>query len=352
MVDQSVHHPVVLRTRPRSRTLPAGFFIEFGAAITRAEWVNTSARVSATASVVEAPATPPIDEEYFEWLDLLEAVEHATDGAFVMVELGAGYGRWSVRGALAARAAGLEPHCVAVEAEPDHARWLRQHFHDNELQPDDHELLWAAVAPEGGFVPFRVGMAQAEYGQHIRKRTDLAYPDAAERRRLRARAVLGRPPRIAHDRSGSMWVPSIPIVEILAPYPVVDLLDIDIQGAELAALAAATHALNTRVRRVHVGTHARDIERGLRELFAHHGWQCLHDYACQSTSDTPYGAITFVDGVQSWTNPEVGDVERSGPTVAIDETELTRLSRRVRSLKEKVVRLTAERDELRLRISH
>src|SRR5436190_9555453 len=45
---------------------------------------------------------PRLDQEYFEWTDLLEAVLDA-DKSFTMVELGAGFGRWSARGALAAR---------------------------------------------------------------------------------------------------------------------------------------------------------------------------------------------------------------------------------------------------------
>lgn len=35
---------------------------------------------------------PAFDEEYFEWIDLLEAVTEAT-GEFTMIELGAGWGR-------------------------------------------------------------------------------------------------------------------------------------------------------------------------------------------------------------------------------------------------------------------
>ena len=44
--------------------------------------------------------------EYFEWLDLLHAVQDARD-RFVMVELGAGYGRWAVRAATRPSGSGL-----------------------------------------------------------------------------------------------------------------------------------------------------------------------------------------------------------------------------------------------------
>ena len=39
---------------------------------------------------------PEFSEEYFEWIDFLAAVKTARD-RFVMMELGAGYGRWLMR---------------------------------------------------------------------------------------------------------------------------------------------------------------------------------------------------------------------------------------------------------------
>jgi hypothetical protein len=31
----------------------------------------------------------------------------------------------------------------------------------------------------------------------------------------------------------------------------------------------------------------------------------LADFPCLSTADTPWGKVTFVDGVQSWRNPRL-----------------------------------------------
>ena len=50
--------------------------------------------------VVE-PDLPRFDEEYFEWVDVLESVLLTTE-RFTMIELGAGWGRWLARGAAAA----------------------------------------------------------------------------------------------------------------------------------------------------------------------------------------------------------------------------------------------------------
>ena len=62
---------------------------------------------------------------------------------------------------------------------------------------------------------------------------------------------------------------------------------------------------NSKVKRVQIGTHSRSIEQGLRDLFWRDGWLKLDDYASDSTEQTPWGEITFVDGVQTWVNPVI-----------------------------------------------
>src|SRR5437660_1662339 len=49
---------------------------------------------------------PGLDEEYFEWCALLQSVRAARE-RYVMVELGAGFGRWGIRAAAAARRCGI-----------------------------------------------------------------------------------------------------------------------------------------------------------------------------------------------------------------------------------------------------
>jgi hypothetical protein len=52
-----------------------------------------------------------------------------------------------------------------------------------------------------------------------------------------------------------------------------------------------------------VGTHDRDNERRLRELFGGLGWECRFDYASGTACETEWGVVEFEDGVQSWLNP-------------------------------------------------
>src|SRR6185369_4635117 len=90
----SDNHPVF------SKFTPMPYFYDFLGIRTRTSFFDTSNGVEPQAITLLYP--PPVDEEYFEWCDVLEAVI-ASDKTFTMIELGAGYGRWLVRGAIALR---------------------------------------------------------------------------------------------------------------------------------------------------------------------------------------------------------------------------------------------------------
>jgi FkbM family methyltransferase len=222
---------------------------------------------------------PPADAELFEWIDLLEAVTGAA-GRFTMLELGAGYGRWTVNAAAALRSYGELPHSlIAVEAEPTHFRWLELHCRDNDV---DATLIRAAVAPERGSVEFAVGDAASWYGQAIADGT--WSPSAVER------------------------VEAVTLAELLEPLEHVDLIHCDIQGTEAAVFEAAARVVDAKVCRVHVGTHGADVEQRLRRAFGSLAWKNVNDYACGSSAETPWGTMTFQDGVQTWLNPRFAAV--------------------------------------------
>jgi FkbM family methyltransferase len=323
-VAPPLHHPAILAQQPVTTWRTANIDVDFIGTRTRRSRVGMTLDGEAGQDAQVTPAYPSFDEEYFEWVDVLESVEAATD-TFVMIELGAGYGRWSMRAALAARRKpGCRFHCVAVEAEPDHFRWMVDHFTDNGVDPSEHDLIWAAVGARPGFVPFWIGDAGSWYGQSVPKRAPVPLPDVRTRRRLKARSVLGRPPAGSPGQREVVWVPCVSLSELLAPYPRVDLIDIDVQGAEVSVLFSAIELLNERVRRIHVGTHSAEIERDLRGLFSDNGWKNLNDYPCLSRAATPYGEIEFGDGVQTWLNPVWPPLPRAR-TRADNSAEASRL---------------------------
>ena len=266
---------------------------------------------------------PGLSEEYIEWIDVLETAIAATR-SFTMIELGAGYGRWLVRAALAVKRyhGDLPIKLIGVEAEPTHFRWLKQHLRDNGIDPDEHELIEAAVDEHDGEVFFHVGKPDEWYGQAI-----AAHANAASESIQKVRAV---------SLSG-----------ILSPLDSVDLIDLDVQGAEFVVLRGAISALNDKVKRVHIGTHSHDIELELRTLFRQNGWYKLNDYTCQSTEATPWGDVTFNDGVQTWINPRQLPVQPT--TMALNHLQevLATSERREAQLRQDLDSLQQENGQLR-----
>lgn len=232
--------------------------------------------------------TPPAprDSEYFEWLDLIETVV-AAGPQYTMVELGAGFGRWTVNAAAAVRTFGRSRYrLVAVEPEPTHFQWARQHCRDNNVrtcESGELRLIEAAVTADGDPVDFGVGNPAGWYGQAI---ADGTWSPAEVTR-----------------------VDGIRLSELARELQTIDLVHADIQGAELAVFSEAVDALDVTTARLHIGTHNAKVEQGLRELLNSHGWRCIRDYGVNSWSETSVGQMNFQDGIQTWVNLRLNDGE-------------------------------------------
>jgi FkbM family methyltransferase len=214
-----------------------------------------------------APSYPPFDEEYFEWIDLLEAVTSA-QGRFTMLELGAGFGRWTARAATAAQQSNLQYFLIAVEAEPTHFEWLKQNLQDNGVRLADCHLIHAAVTDKDGKIGFRTGDPDG-YGQAI---------------------------------GGTTEVEAVSLSTLLRPLDRVDLIDMDVQGAELEILSAAIQPLSQKVKRVHVETHSEQLHTSIIGLFRRLGWKPHFLYMFNTADKTPWGRINFQGGTQGWLN--------------------------------------------------
>jgi FkbM family methyltransferase len=303
-----LHHPVLSCFTPFSGEVPADYHFDFlGTRIRHRFIAGFSQRWGAR--TVEY-SCPTIDNEYFEWIDLLESVV-AARGSYTMMELGAGFGRWAVRAAYAVEQyhPRLPYRLIAAEAEPLKFGWMRLHFGDNGIDPDRHSLMHAAVSDAPGTVPFYIGGPKggpfdqdpgAWYGQSLTRDSDADdnFDEDGE--------YCGFPVRL-HRKTGwrSICVPGVTLAGLLKGHDRVDLIDLDIEGQELPSIRSAIKKLNAKVKRLHIGTHGREIEAGLRDVLSRHGWRSVADYPVFSTSETPWGTITFQDGVQSWVNPRL-----------------------------------------------
>jgi len=278
-----VHHEIFKQFQLWRGKVSAGYVTDFVGAMLRSDFVEET--VSRDEECFLSSQYPAFDEEYFEWIDCLESVVAAQD-RFVMIELGAGYGRWLVRAASALRRIKEVPfYLIGVEGEPTHFEWMKLHFRNNHLDPHDHHLIHAAVSETEGVTWFYTGDPAEWYGQAI------AYPSFPPEDKL-----------IARQDVNTQEIRTITLDSILDPLESVDLIDFDIQGAEGIVLAGARQ-LDAKVKKVHIGTHGEAIEASLRQTFFKLGWRNVHDYACGCEDETPYGKIHFHDGVQTWINP-------------------------------------------------
>lgn len=224
-----------------------------------------------------------VGELMFEWITILETVLAAND-RYVMADLGAGYGRWIVNAALLARRLGRRPFVIGVEAEDSHFSWMEEHVADNQITPAECRLLHAPVTGKRQRVAFPIGHAGEWYGQAVLQSHDAGFGDwPAARVAMRDSLVLD---------------------DIINGMAVIDLLDLDIQGMEAEVVPSSIELINQRVKRLHIGTHGREIDDMLRKLMIAAGWRARFDYPCASPDHpTPAGPVDFQDGVQSWINP-------------------------------------------------
>ncbi|MBI1340436.1 hypothetical protein GC169_09560 [bacterium] len=287
-------HPIFGSVPPHVGSRAENELIDYAGARFRSIWDN---QPNVPAVVGPWTLSPPdFNEEYFEWVDLLEAVRASRD-TFVMAELGAGYGRWGVRGGAAARKMGLRPKLIFVEGEPKHVSWLNEAIKLNGLD-DSSTVIEAAIAYGGKRLPFLVGHETLSigFGQC------LGWEGEGE---SSGETYFGRPVSTTPGGYRQIMVDPITLEACLSGVDVLDLIDMDLQKAELDLVRHSMDTLNAKARRVHIGTHGPDIEDELRATFSRHGWRKVWDFGCNKVNATPFGDISFVDGVQSWINPRL-----------------------------------------------
>lgn len=234
-------------------------------------------------TVIPPPIPNDFHAEAIEWIGLLKSVRSAR-GKYVAMELGAGWGPWVVSGAVAARNVGIRDiSLLAVEGDPGHFVFLRQHFIDNGLDPDHHVLLQAAVGAKPG-----------------RAR----WPRVEPRNSYGTRPIFG----VGGHLSQTFEVQVLSITDLLCQQTRWNLVHVDVQGGEVAICKAGLGALNERAHWLVIGTHSRLIEGLLISLLMGAGWILENEkpaiFEFQRNAPTPE-ALTRVDGTQVWRNPRL-----------------------------------------------
>jgi FkbM family methyltransferase len=237
------------------------------------------------------PVVPGPSEDLFEWINLLESVSTAGP-TFTMVELGAGFGRWSVSAAIAAKRMGKDYRLVCVEAEPTHFTWLRECVELNGLDLSRCRLVNAAIGTSDGSARFIAGSPGEMYCQEV-----YTFRKWLSHRRRR--------------RVSTVRVARMSLKSLLSETESVDFVDLDIQGAELDVLESALETLNRKARRVHIATHDHQIHDTLRRILCDEGWESVFDFDL-GRQETSFGEVVFQDGILGFSNPNLtsGDQRR------------------------------------------
>jgi FkbM family methyltransferase len=313
------HHDIFKQFKPYEGDVPTVFEVDFIGTRSHKDYLSDfKERISTHVS----SAIPPFDEEYFEWMDILESAALAKD-SYTIVELGAGYGRWAARGVLAARQKGIHNiKVIAVEAEPAHFKWLQEHLLYNGLTKEQFEIYNCVVGGKKDTVRFYIGKPQGHpgntarewYGQAKLKEAFFSKTSLLDRFFQIFGKLFGKKTAEYFGKEiktlSTGWkvieeVPQLPLSHFIAKYELIDLVDLDVQGEEFEVINGSLEEVNKKVKRLHIGTHNKQVEDLLYELLSKNGWQCINNYTFAQENDTPYGKISFVDGVQTWINPKL-----------------------------------------------
>lgn len=267
------HHPI-FETFSRVKSVASGHHVyDFLGGATSIAYNGRWARFAPAADKEMTPNLPPRNEHYLDWIVVLTAAAKA-HGVFRMAELGAGWAPWLTRAALAARQRDEISNCelLGLEPDPSHFGWAREHFLDNGLDPDRHRLLQGVATVETGMTRFPV----------------VASPD------LDYSASVAD----ADQAADTIDVHGFDVIGLLRWFSgPVDLMHVDIQGAEHEALPPAMSVMAQSVRSIMIGTHdGDDLHDDLARRFREDGWRERLNLGASRVHNTPWGEITTDDG--------------------------------------------------------
>jgi hypothetical protein len=244
-----------------------------------------------TGTVEGLPAPGNWHADIAEWAAALYSVAQAQAagrGVYRIVELGCGWGCWISNMGVAARRVGLKVDLAGVEGDRNHLVNARRVMELNGFAPSDYRLLHGIAGPRPGKAIFPDPSAgNAHWGGEPE-----FYPQAA--RLAEATAMAGK----------GVQVLDVMTLDALGGGGIIDLLHIDIQGAEADYVAGNADAMAKSVRRVLIGTHSRAIEGRLMTHFETAGWRL--EMERPAIAPLVGGAPQIrIDGVQMWANPKL-----------------------------------------------
>ncbi len=218
-----------------------------------------------------------------EWGAALFSVQQAKD-LYRIVELGCGWGCWITNMGNAARARGLKVDLIGIEGDSYHLASARQVLEMNGFSDTQARVFHGVAGPRPGKAIFPVHATEGEnWG------AEPVFDPSPE--------ALAK----AENDPGAQVLECMPLGQ-LSQGQRIDLLHIDIQGAETDFVRGNQDQMNAHVARVLIGTHSRAIEGDLCRHFLDLGWQM--EIERPALNEIVDGRPDIrIDGVQLWANP-------------------------------------------------
>jgi hypothetical protein len=303
---------------PFSGTVPTGYMVDFLGILTDArfrEMFGVDAKTTGGAHVnTEIPTLGHGAGNGEDWIERVNwfAAAREARGRFVMITLGACYGAQAVGSIRALQLVNPMPYkVVAVEPVPENYAWTARHLRDNGIDPDEQWLLQTAISDRNAPVLFPVG-APGTGAQNCVSTNEAAmrevYADeliAAGRaeealRNLLVENTTGITKALVpgHDFMGEIkFVSAVTLRDLVGPFDVVDYLESDIQQSEIVVFPPYMDLLKRKVRRIHIGTHGKDVHWTLHDMFQQQGWDIVFSYEPNAMHDSALGPFSTNDGM-------------------------------------------------------
>jgi hypothetical protein len=320
MNDLQSYADVFKGMKPWSGAVPGGYLVDFLGTLTDAQFrVAFGVDPGAVGGGQVATCLPVMNdgEGWFETVNWVEAAR-AARGRYVMITLGACYAAQAVGAYRALQLLNPMPcKLVAVEPEPENIQWIRRHMRDNGIDPDDHWLVPLAISDRNEPVLFPVGSPGTGAQNCIATNEPQSRETFARDIIATGRVEEALRNLLIHNTTGLTkdLVPgqnfmaeiklmsAVTLADILGPFDCVDYLESDIQQSEILVFPPFIDLLKRKVRRIHIGTHGKDVHQSLHQLFEQHGWNIVFSYEPNAKFDGPLGKFTTNDGVLTVTNP-------------------------------------------------
>lgn len=211
------------------------------------DWFGYQRRIS----TIHEPEQPCEEEiKWFKWI----VEELRKNPNVVLYEIGSGYGPWSM--ALASLRNGKGYECIAVEANPDYVALTREHL---EGQKVNCTIINAAISDHIGICRFNTDFVP--FGQAITLTG-----------RIKGSRMLGIIWGLGHIATGhtaKVHMLSLDYLSERIRTEHIDILQMDIQGAEVKAIKGAKDLIYyDQINFMMIGTHHKSLNAELSKLLS------------------------------------------------------------------------------------